>query len=70
MLLSSNNRTTPVPDAIGEPKDFPKNDTDHWAFFRPHSNQRDTLVYHLLITSISIDALKKRLLLTLQAHNL
>ena len=69
-LLSSNNRTTPVPDAIREPKDFPKNDTDHRAFFRRHSNQRDTLVYHLLITSISIDELKKRLLLTLQAHNL
>jgi hypothetical protein len=68
-LLSSNNRTTPVPDAIREPKDFPKNDTDHRAFFRRHSNQRNTLVYHLLITSISIDELKKRLLLTLQAHN-
>jgi hypothetical protein len=69
-LLSSNNRTTSVPDAIREPKDFPKNDSDHRAFFRRHSNQRDTLFYHLLITSISIDELKKRLLLTLQAHNL
>ncbi len=69
-LLSSNNRSTPVPDAIREPKDFPKNDSDHRTFFRRHSNQRDTLVYHRLITSISIEELKKRLLLTLQAHNL
>ena len=35
-LLSSNNRTTP--DDIREPKDFPKNESDHKAFFRRHSN--------------------------------
>ena len=28
-LLCSNNRTVPVPDAIREPKDFPKDDTHH-----------------------------------------
>jgi hypothetical protein len=69
-LLCSNNRTVPVPDAIREPKDFPKDDTHHRAFFRRHANQRDTLVHHLIIISISIDELKKRMLLTLQANNL
>jgi hypothetical protein len=69
-LLPSNDRTTPVPDPIREQRDFPKDDPAHKAFFRRHSNQRDTIVYHLLITSISIDELKKRLLLTLQSHNL
>jgi hypothetical protein len=69
-LLCSNARSVPVPDAIREPKDFPKNDTDHRNFFRRHANNRDTLVHHLIITPVSIDELKKRLLLTLQAHNL
>jgi hypothetical protein len=69
-LLCSNNRSAPVPDAIREPKDFPKNDSDHRAFFRRHANQRDTLVHHLIIIPITIDELKKRMLLTLQANNL
>jgi len=69
-LLCSNNRTLPVPDAIREPKDFPKDDNNHRAFFRRHANQRDTLVHHRIIISISIDELKKRMLLTLQANNL
>jgi hypothetical protein len=69
-LLASNDRTTPAPDPIREPKAFPKADSAHRAFFRCHVNQRDTIVYHVLITSISIDELKKRLILTLQAHNL
>jgi hypothetical protein len=61
---------TPAPDLIREPKDFPKAGSAHRAFFRRHVNQRDTIVYHVLTTSISIDELKKRLILTLQAHNL
>jgi hypothetical protein len=69
-LLCSNNRSIPVPDALREPKDFPKNDSAHRNFFRRHANQRDTLVHHTILTPISIDELKKRLLLTLQAHNL
>jgi hypothetical protein len=69
-LLPSNDRTTPVPDSIREPKDFPKTDPDHRAFFRRHANQRDTLVFHTIITSLSIDELKKRMLLNLQANNL
>jgi hypothetical protein len=69
-LLCSNNRSIPVPDALREPKDFPKTDSDHRNFFRRHANKRDTLVHHTILTPISIDELKKRLLLTLQAHNL
>jgi hypothetical protein len=69
-FLCSNNRSVPVPDALREPKDFPKNDSAHRIFFRRHANQRDTLVHHTILTPISIDELKKRLLLTLQAHNL
>jgi hypothetical protein len=69
-LLCSNTRSLPVPEPLREPNDFPKNDSDHRNFFRRHSNQRDTLVHHTIITPISIDELKKRLLLTLQAHNL
>ena len=38
-LLPSNDNTSPVPDAIREPKDYPKNDVDHRAFFRRHANQ-------------------------------
>jgi hypothetical protein len=69
-LLPSNDNTSPVPDAIREPKDYPKNDVDHRAFFRRHANQRDTLVFHHLITSLSIDEIKKRMLPTLRASNL
>jgi hypothetical protein len=69
-LLPSNERTTPVPDAVREPKDFPQSDSDHRAFFRRHTNQRDTMVFHVIITSLSIDELKKRMLLSLQARNL
>jgi hypothetical protein len=36
----------------------------------PTNATKNTLVYHLLIMSISINELKKRLLLTLQDHNL
>jgi hypothetical protein len=70
ILLASNDCTTPVPAPIQEPKDFPKADSAHRAFFRCHVNQRDTIVYHVLITSISIDELKKQLIFTLQGHNL
>jgi hypothetical protein len=69
-LLPSNDNTLPVPEAIREPKDYPKNDVDHRAFFRRHANQRDTLVFHHLITSLSIDEIKKRMLPTLRASNL
>lgn len=69
-LLPSNDKTLPVPDAIREPKDYPKNDVDHRAFFRRHSNQRDTLVFHHLVTTLSIDEIKKRMLPTLRASNL
>ena len=40
------------------------------TFLCCHVNQRDTLVHHTILVPISIDELKKRLLLTLQAHNL
>jgi hypothetical protein len=69
-LLPSNDNTLPVPEAIREPKDYPKNDVDHRAFFRRHTNQRDTLVFHHLITNLSIDEIKKRMLPTLRASNL
>jgi hypothetical protein len=69
-FLCSNNCSIPVPDALREPKDFPKNDSSHRTFFRRHTNQRDKLIRHTIFTPISIDELKKRLLLTLQAHNL
>ncbi len=69
-LLPSNDKTLPVPDAIREPKDYPKNDVDHRAFFRRHSNQRDTLVFHHLVTTLSIDEINKRMLPKLRASNL
>ena len=69
-LLPSNDRHLPVPDAIRQPQDFPQNDSAHRAFFRRHANQRDTLVFHQLITSLSIDELKKRMIPTLRASNL
>jgi hypothetical protein len=69
-LLCSNNHSIPVPDAIRKPKDFPNSNANHRQFFCRHANQGDTLVHQLVITPISIKELKKRLLLTLQAHNL
>jgi hypothetical protein len=66
-LLPSNERMTPVPNAVREPKDFSKNNSNHRAFFHRHTNQRNTMVFDVIIASLSINKLKKHLLLSLQA---
>lgn len=69
-ILPSSDKHNPSLDALREPKDFPQNDSDHRSFFRRYVNQRDTIVYHRLVTSLSISELKKRLLPTLKGSNL
>jgi hypothetical protein len=61
--------TTEQPDPIREPKDFRKMTLTIVHFSVPMLIKA-TKVYNLLITSISINELKKHLLLNLQGHNL